>query len=449
MKTELIITVAMIGLATSHSNAADVFGEKLLLAAGETSDVGILQYDSQERFVALDFNENKYIFEYIPGVCTENIGKPFSYDVRMRVLSAYSAYEEANIYYKLGENGFAKEAWRVSGSGYHEHLIFGYNAGGQMTSFEYLDGSTYSAEVTYANGDIAKIIYTDEVDVDPAPDTPIGRNISRSLDESDCTVMTVSYGDTPIENKGCIMLFDEMFGFELGEVGYAYFAGILGKATRHLPAQMNWDDGWALKHSWQTNAEGYVTHYSNSEVEPDGGGEYSGSSYDFFWMPRNTYPAIRVGVRADMANQAVVEWNRISDAKEYKLTVYKEDELFDVWFADNNGNVYQAEPDEPSFPSTKSASGNGTTISVNIGEIDEDAAYSYQLLASDGSGNPIGAWYGNFTASSSGINDIIYDGKQRSTKYYNLNGIEVDCANAPPDVYIISDGIRTRKVIIR
>ena len=39
----------------------------------------------------------------------------------------------------------------------------------------------------------------------------------------------------PIENKGCLMLFDEILDVDMDEMIYAYYGGMLGKATKHLP----------------------------------------------------------------------------------------------------------------------------------------------------------------------------------------------------------------------
>ncbi len=40
---------------------------------------------------------------------------------------------------------------------------------------------------------------------------------------------------SPINNKGCIMSFNIALGVDLDKLEYAYYAGMLGKATQHLP----------------------------------------------------------------------------------------------------------------------------------------------------------------------------------------------------------------------
>lgn len=43
-----------------------------------------------------------------------------------------------------------------------------------------------------------------------------------------------------IENKNNIMLFDITFGIDMDEMKYAYWAGLLGKATKYLPVKITY-----------------------------------------------------------------------------------------------------------------------------------------------------------------------------------------------------------------
>ena len=63
---------------------------------------------------------------------------------------------------------------------------------------------------------------------------------------------------TPIENKGNVMLFDETLYIDLDQLGYAYYAGLLGKATRHLPVgyySPEYGDGYS--YSWGIGEDGF------------------------------------------------------------------------------------------------------------------------------------------------------------------------------------------------
>ena len=75
----------------------------------------------------------------------------------------------------------------------------------------------------------------------------------------DCDInYTTGEITVPIENKGCLMLFDTTFGIDMDEMRYAYYAGLLGKATNHLPLS-NSEDGDEDFFDWTLNANGFPT----------------------------------------------------------------------------------------------------------------------------------------------------------------------------------------------
>ena len=71
---------------------------------------------------------------------------------------------------------------------------------------------------------------------------------------------------SPIVNKGCIMLFDTTLGIDMDEMQYAYFAGLLGKATKHLPARLVGNEGEEESFAWHLNASGYPTSMVRSHA---------------------------------------------------------------------------------------------------------------------------------------------------------------------------------------
>lgn len=59
-------------------------------------------------------------------------------------------------------------------------------------------------------------------------------------------------------------------------------------------------------------------------------------------------------------------------------------------------------------------------------------------------------WFEHFTSNTpSGIQDITIVPAEGPTELYNLNGIRVDARNATPGIYILRNGEKTQKVIIR
>ena len=64
---------------------------------------------------------------------------------------------------------------------------------------------------------------------------------------------------TPIVNKGNIMLFNTTFGIDMGAIKYAYYAGLLGKATKNLPVQLIDKNGNKNNFTWTVNSNGFPT----------------------------------------------------------------------------------------------------------------------------------------------------------------------------------------------
>ena len=63
----------------------------------------------------------------------------------------------------------------------------------------------------------------------------------------------------PIVNKGNIMLFNTTFGIDIGAMKYAYYAGLLGKATKNLPLQLIDKSGNKNNFTWTVNSNGFPT----------------------------------------------------------------------------------------------------------------------------------------------------------------------------------------------
>ena len=68
---------------------------------------------------------------------------------------------------------------------------------------------------------------------------------------------TSSKVTSPIANKGCIMFFDKGLGIELDDLEYAYYAGMLGKATKHLPIYNIDKDNNMTSFEWYFDANGF------------------------------------------------------------------------------------------------------------------------------------------------------------------------------------------------
>ena len=70
---------------------------------------------------------------------------------------------------------------------------------------------------------------------------------------------TSSKVTSPIVNKGCIMFFGGGLGIELDDLEYAYYAGMLGKATKHLPIYNLDKNNDKISFEWTINKGGFPT----------------------------------------------------------------------------------------------------------------------------------------------------------------------------------------------
>lgn len=161
-----------------------------------------------------------------------------SYDVVMTVEDD----EDKNVFnLLLNESGFAKYCQQIESDGNVEEWWFEYNTDGQLMKMTRSEGDNEIHEISYENGNIVKV---SEIHSDHDGDND----------------WRISYGSSMLENKGCIMLFDETFGIDMDEMEYAYFAGLLGKATWNLPIErIDLEDGDNGTYTWTLDNNGMPT----------------------------------------------------------------------------------------------------------------------------------------------------------------------------------------------
>ena len=171
----------------------------------------------------------------------------------------YSTY---NLY--LNKDGFAKYCEEVVHDLDGEHTVpwnFTYNNNGQLLTMQRSESGTEETTITYQNGNIVetKIAYSKEAE----------------FNHSHKIYYTSTDITTPIENKGSVMLFDENFGLDSDDVLYAYYAGLLGKATKDLPVKLvdnKHDTQYTQNFSWTLNSAGYPISFKGNH-----------KTYSFSW----------------------------------------------------------------------------------------------------------------------------------------------------------------------
>ena len=168
----------------------------------------------------------------------------------------YSTY---NLY--LNKDGFAKHCEEVVHDLDGEHTVpwnFTYNSNGQLLTMQRSESGTEETTITYQNGNIVetKIAYSKEAE----------------FNHSHKIYYTSTDITTPIENKGSVMLFDETFGLDSDDVLYAYYAGLLGKATKDLPVKLVDNKHYTQNFSWTLNSAGYPISFKGNH-----------KTYSFSW----------------------------------------------------------------------------------------------------------------------------------------------------------------------
>ena len=170
-----------------------------------------IYYDEQGRVSMVtergEYTFRKAFFDYSPA----------DRDCDVRIDITEENYGEMiSLHVSLNKNGYAEYVSEIEDNRIDQDWKFEYNSNGQLIKMVRSEGGSETTTVTYQDGDITKV-----------------ERKSKFNDSG--TNSTIEYGTEKIENKGGVMLFDEMLCIDMDEMGLAYFAGLLGKPTSHLP----------------------------------------------------------------------------------------------------------------------------------------------------------------------------------------------------------------------
>ena len=125
---------------------------------------------------------------------------------------------------------------------------FTYNDNDQLINIIHSADDYKKFTLTYKDGNISEI----------ETKTIVSQTTTRKKDT--CKVAYTSTATpTPIVNKGNIMLFNTTFGIDIGAMKYAYYAGLLGKATKNLPLQLIDKNGNKNNFTWTVYSNGFPT----------------------------------------------------------------------------------------------------------------------------------------------------------------------------------------------
>lgn len=165
---------------------------------------------------------------------------------------------------QLNSNGYVEYCNSIDHAGTSDASEFTwemkYDADGHLIEMRRSEGGGELTKITYKDGDAVKTStsYMGGGDMN-------GDGVLDGNDEwEDGAIIDYTTGEiaTSIDNKGCLMMFDELLDVDMDEMIYAYYGGMLGKATKHLPPAMRDADDTSVElsnYKWTLNSDGYPT----------------------------------------------------------------------------------------------------------------------------------------------------------------------------------------------
>lgn len=226
-------------------NPLNVFTGGVPLSYGEYNILKNVK--GQVSAIQANNGDEKITFEYME-LTSNNANTPNV------VMTLESKDEKLVLNLFLNKEGFVKHCDETE---YHrddlsqkETWDFTYNNNGQLLTMFRSEGN----ERTTIKYEAGNIVSTTE------------KAINGTRNKTHKVYYTSQSVPSPIVNKGCIMLFDTTLGIDMDEMQYAYFAGLLGKATKHLPARLVGNEGEEESFAWHLNASGYPTSMVRSHA---------------------------------------------------------------------------------------------------------------------------------------------------------------------------------------
>lgn len=241
----------MVPESVSEPTTENVFPEGLPSnAAGATFTT-----NEKGQVTKIEDGSSNITFEY--GSFTPS--RAHNFTVLMKERDTISPNSGHDIYMEINQQGFVSYAYEVylDGESEPDEWWFEYNNDGQLTRVKRSENEE-EFNITYTNGDITKVT-----------DDKVGSK-NRKHKEYSFSYTNDEYKNV-VANKGCLMLFDEIFRVQLDELEIAYFAGLLGKASKNLPMgyteiSKEGDSSYTYEvtYHWDFNADNLPTKFWNN-----------------------------------------------------------------------------------------------------------------------------------------------------------------------------------------
>lgn len=239
--------------ATGAVNPSTVF------ANGVPAQVGdyVITKNSDGLVTRIVDGDEVTIFDYAPVKSKSRAAtRPADYDMTMNV-DWGNDKDGVDFYIRLNAQGYIEYAFEEDedendGITYNEWW-FKYNADGQLIEMKRTEGDNEVTTINYnADGDITGISLKDDVDI---------QKMTATVGYTDATHAT------PILNKSGIMLYDDSFRIDMDEMAPAYYAGLLGKGTKHLPLtnkEVSYGETCDYTFAWEFNSSDMPVKFTST-----------------------------------------------------------------------------------------------------------------------------------------------------------------------------------------
>ena len=174
----------------------------------------------------ISYESGEILFDYNPSEADYDI-------IATDIDTKYDRGSVKETYYmNLNSMGFISYVYQEYSKSRHDEWWFEYNSSGQLNKMKRSEGNE-TTTMTYSEGNIVETKCTD------------GNNY-------------IILYPNKIENKGAVMFFDNTLGIDMDEMDFAYYAGLLGKATKNLPEILvDSEDGYKEYIDWEFNSKGF------------------------------------------------------------------------------------------------------------------------------------------------------------------------------------------------
>ena len=226
---------------------------------------------------------DKAVFEYFPATTKADVAKDRA---RITVTDEEGDVTELNL--QLNSDGYVEFCNSIDHAGTPDADEFTwemeYDTEGHLIEMRCSESDGELTKITYKDGNVVATSTQSFLDYDGEDINGDGKIDNNYIWPDTEIYYTTDEITTPIENKGCLMLFDELLDVDMDEMIYAYYGGmLLGTATKHLPLRMHapyaHDSFSDYDFKWTLNSNGYPTELI---VKRPGEGTWE-DRYSFAW----------------------------------------------------------------------------------------------------------------------------------------------------------------------